>query len=349
MKIYIIKKDRSKVYKSEDIAGDILSSSDHKEPGENLRLSHLDKGQPVLITEDGELSSVNISISDTKNYWVCGFGKGLLGIDAEELSRTVKSTVTKALHPLEQSYLVKLNQGGREWKDEFLHIWTAKEAYSKFCGEGLKIGFSRFSVLDEELNYVNIVHYKEMPPAHMHFERVGELALSIASEKRIDDDFEIISYTYDAPFKESAMEAAASLLDRQMLSEKELASKLRLKAYPEQDIKEAVEKLRERGYLDDLAYARAFARRAVSQGKGSFRIESELALKGIDKTAAREALELIAEDDDAPSEEQRALELAEKICSGKEIDDKLKAKAARRLSSLGYSSRVIYSVLEKLR
>jgi regulatory protein len=51
----------------------------------------------------------------------------------------------------------------------------------------------------------------------------------------------------------------------------------------------ALERLREQGYLDDLAYARALVSRR-SRGRGARAIRAELAARGVDRESAAEAL-----------------------------------------------------------
>ncbi len=358
MKVYILKKDRSRVYKSEAVIAYILETEHPFGLGpEDLRLNHRDSGEPYLAPADGcekafagtEDTALHVSITDTKERWIGVISEEAVGLDAEDQSRKASPSTVKALHPLEQKYLSGMEQGSSEWREEFLHIWTAKEAYSKYCGEGLKMGFSRFSVLDEDLSYAKQLRYKDRPAAYIHFKKRDGLYICLATQSPCVDSPEITALNYDAPFKASALETAADILDRGMLSEKELRQKLKLKGYPDDDIAAAAEALKERGYLDDASYASRYISRARQQGKGRFRIESELAQKGIEKSAAAEAFDALDGDEDAVSEMELAMAQAERITAGKEIDEKLLAKTARKLAGLGYSSRVIYSVVDRLR
>jgi regulatory protein len=362
MKVYLLKKDRARVYKSTDIAAHILETEKPFGFGpEDIKLTHGEKGEPCFEAADGvglfaapsgdaQASKLpHISISDTRECWLAVLSLEPVGFDVEEQSRRPRPASVKALHPLEQQYLSHLETESSEWREEFLHIWTAKEAYSKFCGEGLRIGFSRFSVLEPDLSYSEQVQCREHPAAHMHFERTEGLCLCLAASSPCPEGFELKRLYYAAPFKESALEAAAGILDRGMLSERELRQKLKLKGYPEEDIAAATEALKARGYLDDAAYAARYISRARDQGKGRFRIESELAKKGIDKAASQAAFGAESDDENAPSEMDLAMAQAERMAAGKEMDDKLLAKVARKLAALGFGSSVIYAVLDRLR
>lgn len=360
MKIYLVKKERGRVYKSEAIAACILEREGAEAlfgqagiADDGLRFSHDEGGRPVVLDADGYEADLYMSVTDTKQHWLAVFSGSPVGLDAEERTRRAKATVVKALHPLEQQYLAGLEYGSSEWQAEFLRIWTAKEAYSKYCGEGLRIGFAKFSVLDPDLNYLGYVTHKDRPGAFMQFGAAGELYITIASQVRPEDGIETEVFKYEAPFKETALETAAEILDRKNLSTKELERQLNIKGYSREDVDEAVDTLKERSYLDDRAFARSYAERAMQQGKGRVRIESELALKGIPKDVAREILDGFALNDDAVSEEDRAMGQALKLLRGKDPDqppdEKTQSKIARKLASLGYSNRVVYSVLEKLR
>ena len=96
-----------------------------------------------------------VSVSDTKSRWAMLAADRPCGLDVEENSRNLTVATAKKLHPLEQQYLSGLEPLGSEWRSEFLNIWVRKEAYMKFCGEGLRMGLSKFSVLDEQLNYAD--------------------------------------------------------------------------------------------------------------------------------------------------------------------------------------------------
>ena len=140
MKIHLIKKEKGRVYRSEDMVRALFG----------LELAHDEGGAPFLRSEEGAAERF-VSITDTKNYWACAVEGSRIGLDMEEAGRAVKPAVAKRFHKDEQAYLAVLSEGGREWTEEFLSIWTRKEAWAKYCGKGLKLPFSEFSVLDGAL------------------------------------------------------------------------------------------------------------------------------------------------------------------------------------------------------
>ncbi len=342
MKISLIRKERGRVYKSADIVRALFG----------FELDHDGERAPHLKGPGSE--GLFISVSDTVNYWACCIEPHPVGLDMEERSRVVKLRVAKKLHKDEQQYLAALSEGGSEWTEEFLSIWTRKEAWSKYKGVGLSLDFSSFSVLDGSLEGVPVAGFT-----------YRNLVFGIAG----DDKATVQRAEYDAPFKKNALDYAAGLLDARAYSSAELKKKLESRGYVAEEISEALEKLKDYGYINDGAYAENMVRRGSEQGKSSRRVKAELKLKGIDPDAAGEAAEELKEGDYA-----RALKEAEKILekagglpyASREDDigrteearervreayakrQKIYGKISRRLAALGYEASVIYSVLEEI-
>ena len=77
------------------------------------------------------------------------------------------------------------------------------------------------------------------------------------------------------------MEVAARHLATRPRSTVELENYLIKKEFQEADIKDAVRKLTENGYLNDSEYARTYIRYALGKRKSLFRIKYELKEKGV--------------------------------------------------------------------
>lgn len=142
-----------------------------------------------------------------------------------------------------------------------------------------------------------------------------------------------------------AFAAALRLLGVRQRSVFELGRKLRDKGFPEEDVKSAVERLLNAGYLNDEEFARSLARsRATYKSWGPAKITQDLILRGIAKEAVREAVKLAC-----PEEEELAsIALSKwrrrhKGLTGKEETE----KAFRHLSSRGFSPSAIWKVLGK--
>lgn len=89
--------------------------------------------------------ALRFSISHSGALWLCAFSaRGEVGLDVQRTRRTGREeqVARRFFHPLERAYIEKA--GG----DAFFRVWTAKEAYVKYLGDGIGGDFARFSVTD---------------------------------------------------------------------------------------------------------------------------------------------------------------------------------------------------------
>lgn len=123
------------------------------------------------------------------------------------------------------------------------------------------------------------------------------------------------SYTY-----------ALGLLARRELSVAQLRQRLARQEFPENDIEDALDRLRASQAVDDGRVARAHARTAARvKGRGRARVVREIEALGIDRTTARDAVAEVFGDVDEDSLLARALD---KRLRGRRIED---AAETRRL------------------
>lgn len=99
----------------------------------NIGLSFSEHGKPYL--KDDELY---FNISHTDGLSFCAVGKTEMGIDAEKI-RSYNRRIERRV--LSENELNLLNESETR-EEDFFRLWTLKEAYSKFTGQGLSIGFS---------------------------------------------------------------------------------------------------------------------------------------------------------------------------------------------------------------
>ncbi len=91
--------------------------------------------------------------------------------------------------------------------------------------------------------------------------------------------------------RREAVDAALDYLSYRPRSEAELERKLRGKDFSDDAVRHAVERCRELGYVDDLAFARSHVRDRVRlKPRGVRRLRAELRQKGIDDETAGEAI-----------------------------------------------------------
>lgn len=162
-------------------------------------------------------------------------------------------------------------------------------------------------------------------------------------------------------------DAAARALATRNRSKKELKDYLLKKGFSCDDTDEVILAFEEAGYLSDSEYAQQFFRYGFRKGWGKSRIFRELSKRGVDSSLIDDAYDEHIEscmEENSPGdffgsteteyrEYDRALAVAEKMCAGEHFDggkvsEKFKARVARRLSSYGYESSVIYRVINNL-
>ena len=92
---------------------------------------------------------------------------------------------------------------------------------------------------------------------------------------------------------------AVDMLAARGRSRSDLRRQLLRKGEPPEAVDLALERLAQRGYLDDAGYARSFVRsKLLGGGHGRRRLQQELARKGVGRSTADEAIaEVIAEED----------------------------------------------------
>lgn len=146
---------------------------------------------------------------------------------------------------------------------------------------------------------------------------------------------------------EKARNYAFLLLKFRTRSEKEITRRLKEKKFDEQAIKETIEFLKERKFIDDRAFAKAWIESRVKKPLGLRRLRQELMMKGIDKKIIDAELEAAKEDYNEP-------EIVKKIA--RERFKKLKGVQAQKakprlyayLLRRGYSSEIVIDALNKL-
>lgn len=106
-------------------------------------------------------------------------------------------------------------------------------------------------------------------------------------------------------------DAALNLLSHRARSRRELRTRLRQKGFTKDRIDACMDRLEQRGLLDDAAVAAAFVRdRLRHRPRGTARLVTELRAKGVDGDTALETVERVFEDEGA-NDLALALETAE--------------------------------------
>lgn len=151
---------------------------------------------------------------------------------------------------------------------------------------------------------------------------------------------------------EKAAERAAAYINIKPRTAFQVRKYLREKGFDSDVIDDVVKQLAEYHYIDDMEYAMMYFRYGFEKGRGLVRIKRELAEKGV----ATDVIEMAYDElEDVPDQTDAAMQIAKNMISGIELDDmdyeekrKLQAKIGRRLMSRGFSSDVVYKVINKV-
>ncbi len=144
----------------------------------------------------------------------------------------------------------------------------------------------------------------------------------------------------------SAYSEALKLLSRRELTAFELRDRLLRKELSEQDVDEAIARLRADGTVNDRRAAVAIARtHALVKARGRLRIERELASRGVAPEVARAALDEVFAELSEPELLERALR--KRLRSGHIRNQAQFRRLYAYLARLGYPTGAIVSLLKK--
>lgn len=141
--------------------------------------------------------------------------------------------------------------------------------------------------------------------------------------------------------KASALDKALSHISASMKTEREVRDFLHKKGYLDDVCDYVADKMKEYAFLDDGAYAAAYAESA-SKRKGKRLIAAELKRKGISDEDIADALEAVGD------EEESAKRTLEKYLRGKPLDKKTLQKAYAYLIGKGFGYETARAALGSL-
>ena len=136
------------------------------------------------------------------------------------------------------------------------------------------------------------------------------------------------------------------LLKFRLRSENELAQRLKLKKFPEEAIKEVISFLKEKKFIDDNVFAKAWINSRLRKPLGLRRIKQELRQKGVDKEIIEEQSSGVKD----YSEAETVLDLAKRRLNILKGTDQVIAK--RRIYAFllrrGFSPEIVIDTLNQL-
>ena len=109
--------------------------------GEDRAVDFLPGGKPVLHNRP----DVHFSLSHSGEMAVCAISESNVGCDIESVGKFRELLAKKICSPAELEYLYSLDENERA--GGFTRLWTLKESYMKFTGDGLSAGADRIGFI----------------------------------------------------------------------------------------------------------------------------------------------------------------------------------------------------------
>lgn len=93
---------------------------------------------------------LHFNISHTKGLILLGISSSPIGVDVEENHKPAFDIMTNYFHEEEVHYITTASSE-QEKSERFFHIWTKKEAFTKYLGSGLNSNLKEINTLDKSL------------------------------------------------------------------------------------------------------------------------------------------------------------------------------------------------------
>ena len=128
----------------------------------NLEFGKNAYGKPFLVNHNG----IHFNLSHSGDWVICGVGDQDLGIDVEHIEEIEMSIAEDFFARKEIEYLntipVEIRLGA------FYSVWTMKESYTKYMGEGMSIPFDSFAIIPEKERIT--LYIENSPNLKFHFQ-----------------------------------------------------------------------------------------------------------------------------------------------------------------------------------
>ena len=110
----------------------------------DLELGKNAYGKPYLLKHCG----IYFNLSHSGDWVICGVGDQDLGIDVEHIEEIEMSIAEDFFAGKEIEYLKTIPVENR--LGDFYTVWTLKESYTKYVGEGMSIPLDSFAIIPEK-------------------------------------------------------------------------------------------------------------------------------------------------------------------------------------------------------
>jgi regulatory protein len=181
----------------------------------------------------------------------------------------------------------------------------------------------------------------------------GEFVLGIDKKTVEDMDLRVGKLVDEKDLKKitsqeelnKAQAYALMLLGYRERSLREIKMRMRQKGYEEKLIEKVVKYLKDRNLINDKRFTRLWAESRIKKGYGSWRIQSELEQKGVNREMADEILKDLYS---GINEVQIALDLVRKKKGVLKESQRLTERVSNLLRRRGFSFEVISNVVEEI-
>ena len=109
-----------------------------------LTIAKEDQGKPYIVGADGFF----FNLSHSGDYVALAYGDSPVGIDIEKTNVKDLKVAKRCFAPEEYDYIT---QGKDDWQKRFCKIWTMKESYLKYTGQGIRVALNSFIVDAERM------------------------------------------------------------------------------------------------------------------------------------------------------------------------------------------------------
>jgi len=138
-KLYIIKTDIEHGLTDSRIVRCVSDALNISSDDSRLIVNRTAAGKPVL-----PYVNVHVSVSHSGGYWVCIVSEKCVGLDIQKSQKcSQEKIINRYFHDDEKNWL-------QVHPDEFFLVWSVKESYVKYCGDGLSMGMDSFSAISKD-------------------------------------------------------------------------------------------------------------------------------------------------------------------------------------------------------
>lgn len=147
---------------------------------DDIRVLKTEFGKPYLEN----CSDFKYNISHSGDYVAIAYGKEDVGIDIEQIREMDLKVANRFFHNDEIEYITRTN---KEQNKRFFEIWTGKEAYLKYTGQGINVPLDSVVVNIEEKKIQNL-------DIGIAVKQVDDLLVTVCALDVTDIDYKIDVY-----------------------------------------------------------------------------------------------------------------------------------------------------------